>query len=46
MARSEQVNILMVDDMITTAGTMTEAVKILRDNGAADIYISATHAVR
>jgi ribose-phosphate pyrophosphokinase len=38
-------NVLMVDDMITTAGTMTEAVRILRDNGAADIYISATHAV-
>jgi ribose-phosphate pyrophosphokinase len=38
-------NVLMVDDMITTAGTMTEAVRILRDNGAEDIYISATHAV-
>src|SRR4051812_21073029 len=38
-------NILIVDDMITTAGTMTEAVRILRDNGAADIYIAATHAV-
>jgi ribose-phosphate pyrophosphokinase len=29
-------NILMVDDMITTAGTVTEAVRILRDHGAAD----------
>jgi len=38
-------NVLMVDDMITTAGTMTEAVKILRNHGAKDIYISATHAV-
>src|SRR3954471_16707356 len=38
-------NVLIVDDMITTAGTMTEAVKILRANGAGDIYISATHAV-
>ncbi len=38
-------NILMVDDMITTAGTMTEAVKILKANGAGDVYISATHAV-
>src|SRR4051812_13268092 len=38
-------NVLMVDDMITTAGTVTEACKILKDNGAADIYISATHAV-
>ena len=38
-------NVLMVDDMITTAGTMTEACKILRDHGAKDIYIAATHAV-
>src|SRR3954470_12479837 len=30
-------NVLIVDDMITTAGTMTEAVRILRDNGAGDI---------
>jgi ribose-phosphate pyrophosphokinase len=37
--------VLMTDDMITTAGTMTEAVKILRDHGAKDIYLSATHAV-
>jgi ribose-phosphate pyrophosphokinase len=38
-------NVLMVDDMITTAGTMVEAVRILKDHGANDIYISATHAV-
>ena len=38
-------NVLMVDDMITTAGTMTEAVKILRDHGAQEIYLAATHAV-
>src|SRR6476660_4648186 len=30
-------NILMVDDMITTAGTVTEACKILKDHGAGDI---------
>jgi ribose-phosphate pyrophosphokinase len=38
-------NVLMVDDMITTAGTMVEAVRILKDHGAQDIYISATHPV-
>jgi ribose-phosphate pyrophosphokinase len=38
-------NVIMVDDMITTAGTMTEACKILRNHGVKDIYISATHAV-
>jgi ribose-phosphate pyrophosphokinase len=38
-------NVIMVDDMISTAGTMTEAVRILRDNGALEIYLAATHAV-
>jgi ribose-phosphate pyrophosphokinase len=38
-------NVIMVDDMITTAGTMTEAVRLLKEHGAKDIYISATHAV-
>src|SRR6185295_19327736 len=38
-------NVIMVDDMITTAGTVTEACKILRDHGVKEIYISATHAV-
>jgi len=31
--------------MITTAGTIHEACKILRENGAKEIYIAATHAV-
>jgi ribose-phosphate pyrophosphokinase len=38
-------NVLMVDDMITTASTVEKACRILRDNGARDIYIAATHAV-
>jgi ribose-phosphate pyrophosphokinase len=38
-------NVIMVDDMITTAGTVTAAVKMLRDHGALEIYMSATHAV-
>jgi len=38
-------NVLMVDDMITTAGTVTEAVKLIKEHGAADVYIAATHAV-
>jgi ribose-phosphate pyrophosphokinase len=33
-------NVIMVDDMITTAGTMTKAVEILKDHGALDIYIA------
>ena len=38
-------NVMMVDDMVTTAGTITKAVEILKDNGAGDIYLAATHAV-
>ena len=38
-------NVLMVDDMISTASTVTEACRILRDRGAKEIYIAATHAV-
>src|SRR5207248_4041142 len=38
-------NVIMVDDMITTGGTVTEACKILRDHGVKEIYTSATHAV-
>ena len=37
--------VLMVDDMVTTGGTVTSACKILKDHGAGDIYIAATHAV-
>ena len=38
-------NVIMIDDMITTAGTMAEAVRILKENGALDVYLAATHAV-
>jgi len=38
-------NVIMVDDMITTAGTMAEAVRIVKEQGAAEIYIAASHAI-
>jgi ribose-phosphate pyrophosphokinase len=38
-------NVLMVDDMIATAGTLVEAVNILKQYGAKDICFSATHPV-
>src|SRR5262249_43517031 len=38
-------NVLMVDDMITTAGTITGACNILHELGANEIYIAATHPV-
>ena len=37
--------VFMTEDMITTAGTVTEACRMLRNHGVKDIYISATHAV-
>ncbi len=37
--------VFMTDDMITTAGTITQAVKLLKDRGAEDVYVSATHAI-
>jgi ribose-phosphate pyrophosphokinase len=38
-------NVLIVDDMITTGGTVTTACDVLRQNRVKDIYIAATHAV-
>ena len=36
---------ILVDDMIDTAGTVTEAARALKKLGAQDIYICATHAL-
>ncbi len=36
---------IIIDDMIDTAGTLVEAAKALRKNGATKIYTAATHAV-
>ena len=36
---------LLIDDMITTAGTMTQAAQVLVDNDAAAVVCAATHAV-
>ncbi len=38
-------NILIVDDLVDTAGTLSNAVKALRDNGAEEVYAAATHPV-
>jgi ribose-phosphate pyrophosphokinase len=37
--------VLMFDDMVTTAGTICEAAKLLRERGVSDIYVAATHGV-
>lgn len=38
-------NVMMFDDMITTAGTIYEAVRLLRQRGVVDVYVAATHGV-
>jgi ribose-phosphate pyrophosphokinase len=38
-------NIILVDDMISTATSITEAAKHCKKKGAKDIYICGTHAV-
>jgi ribose-phosphate pyrophosphokinase len=36
---------VLVDDMIDTAGTITSAVNLLLDRGAAEVWVTATHGV-
>ncbi len=37
--------VLMMDDMISTAGTVCEASRLCRDEGAERIFVGATHAI-
>ncbi|MDO4581412.1 MAG: ribose-phosphate pyrophosphokinase [Bacillota bacterium] len=41
----EDKNVIIVDDMIDTAGTITKGAKVLRDMGAKEIYACCTHSV-
>ncbi|MDB4908141.1 MAG: ribose-phosphate pyrophosphokinae [Gemmatimonadetes bacterium] len=36
---------ILADDMIDTAGTVTEAARALKELGAGDVYVCATHAL-
>ena len=38
-------NVLVVDDMITSGGTIVNAANLLKAEGARDIYVAATHPV-
>ena len=38
-------NVLIIDDITETAGTLTSAAKILRTRGVGDIYAGVSHAV-
>ena len=41
----EDKNVILVDDLTETAGTLVGAARILRDHGARDIYAGVSHAV-
>jgi ribose-phosphate pyrophosphokinase len=36
---------IIVDDMVDTAGTLTESVRALNDHGAREVWVTATHPV-
>jgi len=38
-------NVLMMDDMISTAGTICDAARLCKDRGAINVCVGATHAV-
>ncbi len=38
-------SVLIVDDMISTAGTVCEAASLVMERGAVDVRVAATHAV-
>ena len=38
-------NCIIYDDMIDTAGTITEAAKMLNEKGAKNIYLCAAHGI-
>ncbi len=38
-------NVILVDDMVDTAGTITNAANAMKDMGAVDVYACATHPV-
>jgi len=41
----ENCDVLLTDDMISTAGTITQAARILKERGANRVFIAAAHAV-
>ncbi|MCC3144417.1 ribose-phosphate pyrophosphokinase [Halanaerobium sp. Z-7514] len=41
----EAKNVILLDDIIDTAGTITEAAKVLKEKGAKEVYACCTHAL-
>ncbi len=38
-------DVILVDDMISTAGTITDAARMVAEHGARNVYIAATHGL-
>jgi ribose-phosphate pyrophosphokinase len=38
-------DVVLVDDMIATGGTMAECIKLLKEQGAKDVYLACVHPV-
>jgi len=38
-------NVILLDDIVDTAGTITAAAKVLKEKGAKDVYACGTHAL-
>ncbi len=38
-------NVVIVDDMIDTGGTLAKAIKVLKENGANNVIVVATHGI-
>ncbi|HJH31132.1 MAG TPA: ribose-phosphate diphosphokinase [Methanosarcinaceae archaeon] len=38
-------DVVLIDDMIATGSTMAESIRLLRDQGAKDVYIACVHPV-
>lgn len=45
MGRVENKNIIILDDEISTGGTIVKASELLKKNGAKEIYVAVTHPV-
>lgn len=38
-------NVMIVDDLVDTGGSIQQAVEVVKENGALDVYVAFTHAV-
>jgi len=41
----ENRNVMIVDDLVDTGGSIQQAVEVVKENGALDVYVAFTHAV-